>query len=949
MGTEVNFGRGGELFEREDELEAIGGLLAGAAGGVGGAVLIEGVAGIGKTSLLQAFRQIAADTGTTVFDARAADLEAGFPYGVIRQLLEAPVRAASATSRRRLLAGAAELAGPVLLESSANPTDPAEAGFAVINGLYWLLANLAGEAPLALVIDDLQSADEPSLRFLSYLTRRLDGLAVAVIASIRRGELGPDQRLVDELRLEPAVRIVSPAPLSELGVAAVLTAEFEQTPDPAFARACHAVTAGNPFYVHELARALLTDGIGSTAEATTTVSEMAPHSIARVTLFRLGRLSADAVGLARAIAVLGSDAHLPRVAAIAGLDERRALTALDALDAAGVVQIDVTLAFSHPIVQASIYEELSEGARSIAHRQAAALLADEGEDLGKVASHLLRSAPVGSPETIATLREAARRAVALGAPDNAATYLSRALEEGPARELRAALMMELAVAEKLARRPAALDHFVQARQLASDPALRAQAAIEQAEILLYVGEWEAFEDFVDEAIEDTAELGRDIFVRTQTVLAAHEAYDARLVERFLQRLPQLEGLVDEGGPVTRPLALLLALNAASRDEPTERVQALLEHGWDGGRYVADGETIELLPQGIAAFAALDELDRAEEMVEAARAAAATNGSVMTYLVASAHAGWLHARRGNLTAAAAELRGCLELALELELLLPAAVTLSYATDVLLERPDFADLAGLTETIEPGPLVNTLAGAMLTATRGQLRFAAGDRSAAVADLRSAASVVEALSLSYPLGLEPWRPVLASMLDSTQRAEALALVGTELARAQQVGHGRRVGVALRVLGTLESGSALGIERLEEAVTVLAKTPARLEHARALVELGAAHRRHGHRVAARPPLREGLDLAARCGAIRLADRARQELSATGARPRRQQVTGRDALTPSELRVAQLAADGRTSQDIAQSLFVTTRTIDSHLGHVYAKLGINSRRELRGALAREG
>jgi DNA-binding CsgD family transcriptional regulator len=949
MGHEVGVGRGGELFEREVELQAIERLLGGAAGGVGGAVLIEGAAGIGKTSLLEVFKQIAAGTGTTVFDARAADLEAGFPYGVIRQLLEAPVRAASAASRRRLLAGAAELAGPVLLESSRSPADPAEAGFAVINGLYWLLANLAGDGPVALVIDDLQSADEPSLRFLSYLTRRLDGLAVAVIASIRRGELGPDQRLVDELRLEPAVRVVSPAPLSEAGVAAVLSAEFGRPPDPAFATACHAVTAGNPFYVHELARALLADGIGPTAEATATVSEVAPHSIARVTLVRLGRLSADAAGLARAIAVLGSDAHLPRAAAIAALDERRALDALDALDAAGVVNVDVTWAFSHPIVQAAIYDELSEGARSIAHRQAAALLASEGEDLGKVASHLLRSAPVGSAETVATLREAARRAVALGAPDNAATYLSRALDEGPARELRATVVMELAVAEKLARRPAALDHFVEARRLASDPALRARAAIEQAEILLYLGEWEAFQDFVDEAIEETAELGRDIFVRTQTVLAAHEAYHARMVERFIQRLPALEGLVDEGGPVTRPLALLLALNAASRDEPTERVQALIERGWDGGRYVADGETIELLPQGIGAFAVLDELDGAEEMVEAARAAAATNGSVMTYLVASAHAGWLHSRRGNLTAAAAELRRCLELALELELLLPAAVTLSYATDVLLERPDFADLAGLTETIEPGPLVNTLAGAMLTATRGQLRFAAGDRSAAVADLRSAASVVETLRLSYTPGLEAWRPVLASMLDSTQRAEAISLVATELAHAQRVGHGRRVGVALRVLGTLESGSDLGIERLEGAVTVLAQTPARLEHARALVELGAAHRRLGHRAAARPPLREGLDLAARCGAIRLADRARQELAATGARPRREQVTGRDALTPSELRVAQLAADGRTSQEIAQSLFVTTRTVDSHLGHVYTKLGINSRRALREALGAEG
>jgi DNA-binding CsgD family transcriptional regulator len=128
----------------------------------------------------------------------------------------------------------------------------------------------------------------------------------------------------------------------------------------------------------------------------------------------------------------------------------------------------------------------------------------------------------------------------------------------------------------------------------------------------------------------------------------------------------------------------------------------------------------------------------------------------------------------------------------------------------------------------------------------------------------------------------------------------------------------------------------------------PARLERARTLVELGADRRRRGQRAAARAPLREGLDLAVRAGALRLAERARTELAATGARPRREFWTGRDALTPSELRVARMAAEGRTSQEIAQALFVTTKTIDTHLNHIYAKLSINSRRQLDSALAGE-
>jgi len=130
-----------------------------------------------------------------------------------------------------------------------------------------------------------------------------------------------------------------------------------------------------------------------------------------------------------------------------------------------------------------------------------------------------------------------------------------------------------------------------------------------------------------------------------------------------------------------------------------------------------------------------------------------------------------------------------------------------------------------------------------------------------------------------------------------------------------------------------------------VLRESPARLEHARALVDLGAAMRRGGERAASRGPLRAGLDLALCAGATRLAGRARTELAAAGARPRRLHLTGRDALTPSELRVAVLAGGGRTNNEVAQALFITPKTVDTHLTNAYAKLGISSRRDLAAAL----
>jgi DNA-binding NarL/FixJ family response regulator len=156
--------------------------------------------------------------------------------------------------------------------------------------------------------------------------------------------------------------------------------------------------------------------------------------------------------------------------------------------------------------------------------------------------------------------------------------------------------------------------------------------------------------------------------------------------------------------------------------------------------------------------------------------------------------------------------------------------------------------------------------------------------------------------------------------------------------------VGVALRTQGLIAGGSD-GLTLLERAVETLADSPARLEHARALCELGAARRRARQRVAAREPLRQALERAHRLGADALAERARTELLATGARPRRLVHTGRDALTPSERRVCEMAARGLTNRTIAQALFVTMRTVEVHLNHAYAKLDISSRAHLAAAL----
>jgi DNA-binding CsgD family transcriptional regulator len=195
-------------------------------------------------------------------------------------------------------------------------------------------------------------------------------------------------------------------------------------------------------------------------------------------------------------------------------------------------------------------------------------------------------------------------------------------------------------------------------------------------------------------------------------------------------------------------------------------------------------------------------------------------------------------------------------------------------------------------------------------------------------------------------PWRSdaALAHLALGAQN-EAKALASEEVAVATGFGAPRMLGTALRAAGLAEGGTR-GIELLRQAVDVLEDSPARLDRARAMTDLGAALRRAGQRIQAREALRPALELAHRCGALALTDRTRTELIAAGGRPRRLVLTGLDSLTPSERRVAQLAATGLPNHEIAQHLFVTARTVEGHLTHTYHKLDITSREQLPAALA---
>jgi len=230
-----------------------------------------------------------------------------------------------------------------------------------------------------------------------------------------------------------------------------------------------------------------------------------------------------------------------------------------------------------------------------------------------------------------------------------------------------------------------------------------------------------------------------------------------------------------------------------------------------------------------------------------------------------------------------------------------------------------------------------------SRARLRLAAGDARAALDDLEQMRSRDELSGLDNPAyPTRACRALAHAQLGERDAAHALADEGLE--RARRWDTPSALAFALRTAGVVEGGTR-GIELLRESVASVELSSAAYEHAQSLTELGAALRRARRPRDAREPLRAALDLADRCGALRLAARAREELIATGARPRRSALSGRDALTPSERRVAQLAADGRSNREVAQALFVSVRTVESHLTNTYTKLDIDARDQLTQAL----
>jgi len=349
---------------------------------------------------------------------------------------------------------------------------------------------------------------------------------------------------------------------------------------------------------------------------------------------------------------------------------------------------------------------------------------------------------------------------------------------------------------------------------------------------------------------------------------------------------------------------------------------------------------------LAAIAVADALDAALRGADEILTQARQRGAALTVVTMSSLRALIAVRRGDLAAAQADAQAAIELAPDLLGARFLVLAVSAAVLAGLERDETPD--SLRQLIDrTGVRYDTdfTSSSQLRYASGVLRAAAGNHEAAIEELTGCALDHPAFGGENPAML-PWRSAAAlSLAELGRHGEAQSLADDEVRRATSFGAARAIGIALRAQA-LVGPSAERVKRLETALEVLAPSPARLEHARVLIDLGATFRAAGQRTAAREPLLEGLALAARCGARALERRARAELAAIGVRPRSTEHTGADSLTPSELRVAELAAAGGTNREIAQTLFVTEKTVETHLGRAFRKLDISSRRQLPDVLA---
>ena len=927
------------ILERDREWAEISALLARTASGSGGALVVEGPAGIGKTSLLKVLRSAAGRNGFLVGRASGGSLEQEYSFGAVRQLFEPLV--ATASDPDLLFVGGAAAAAPLCGRRPPADAHVDHAPGEMLHGLYWLCVGLAELGrPLVLIADDAHWLDGPSLRFLAYLANRIGELPIALVIGTRPPHPGPDGDLLLRLITQQDVRHVRLQPLSDHGVTELMRTSLDEAPADSFCAAVSRASGGNPFLVGELVRATRSAGLAPESANADRLIEITVNSSV---MARLGRLPHDALELARAVAVLGSEAHLRHAAAMAGISIDVAGAAADVLLRAEILGPERPLSFVHPLVASAVYNDLLPGDRSARHRRAAEVLVAEHAPADRMARHYIASEPAGDRAVVEVLAASAASAMAQGATDVAIAQLRRALVEPPPPDMRLRVVLSLGAAESFLLDPGAIEHLGEAIESIPDIRTRVMLTTARAVAMCIDGR-------PAEAVACLAALEAEVGdqhddLRLELLAGANfvGATGPNAAPLVTDKIDELRTLVSVATDTSPGVLGVRAYVAACAGEPADDVAA-----WATRSLSSVSDTDPMLPiwfhLPLAALVMADRDEDAAAIIEERLTSVRRLGAPGQVSIALFLRSMIAFRAGDLDDAEADATAALGLCVDHGNAFVLPGPLAVLVEVLRERDELARAEALLAEHDysrgDGDSVFDL---FLLVARARLRGAEERWDESFADLeRGWARSIDSACPSP--GLVPWRANIAfgTML-AGRLGDAGSIARAALDEAERFGSERCRAEAQRAVAMAEP--KVGAPLARQAADAFAKLGARIEEARTHFVIALCDG-----VVGTPreieSLSTGLQLAERCGATRLVAIARAKLRNLGSRPQLRPVSGLGALTASERRVAALAALGRANKEIAQELFVTVKTVETHLAHTFQKLGISSRNDLPPAIS---
>lgn len=937
------------LVERDQELSRIDAGLASARSGLGQLVVVEAVSGMGKTALLDEARRRAISAGMNVLHSAGSAFETDYTFGTIVTLFST-----SGSIAGDLFRGRAASCSPLFGAARHNTTATNDREqFGPIDGLFWLTVNISQTGPTVLLIDDAHYADEMSLRFLAYLTRRISTLPIVVILALRAGTARSEEPLIASLTAACADGRIRLGPLSPAGVEEYLRRSAPKLLSAdGFAAACATVTAGNPLFVHELVTALHAEGLTGLAAPTDRLGGFVSPAVQQKVMLELSQLGSDEVSLARACAVLEHDVTLGVAALLAGIRVEAAAHAADRLIKAGILAPAQQLTFTQPMTRSAIYHDMPLGERSLAHAAAAALLRHNGERPDAVAHHLLMGTPVSDAWAADALHSGAMSAARSGSPATAIKYLRQAIiAELPERQ-RSSLLLDLGLLEAaVGQTETAVTRLESAIRLVDAPVEQAKCLYALGLTLYRDGRHGEAAGAFERSAAAAGETDDELALAAEGAWIFTSYYLDAVPPTALTRLEKLSAQIRQHGvisPADRSVLAVAALRSSMTTPPASHGAKMAAQALDGG-VLLGARASDNVASALAVLALTygGHLDEATTAVNAILSDAHARGNVPGAAEASLVRSFVHLARGHVGDAFTDARAAADGVAKGWLgLAPLAVGTLVQCHIERDEVDAAE-AVLREAertvVGSRPPSNGL-NSWIHMSRGRLRYCHADMQGALEEFMAAGQALSVFGTTNPAVLR-WRTMAGLSAKALGGCELAAdLIDQELRLAESYHLNCEIGAALRAKAALASGRRRE-SLLYESLKLLEDSGGALDLAETLYCLGAHIRRSGQRVQARKPLSQAMDIAHRNGALAIVRRARQELLASGAKPRRPTTSGVESLTPTERRIAAMAAEGRTNPEIAESLFLAKSTVAWHLRHIFLKLHIDSRSDLREKL----